>query len=102
MVQLLHEYCSKNPKLRDDQLHYVQHAYNHAIHSSTQRYPFDTCFGYFGKYPLEFVYGNDSMENGQEDVDKALKHMKYSNNWTKSMPNIRQDMTSTMWIIISK
>ena len=36
VVHLLRAYCSKHPKLWDEHLHYVQHAYNRAKHSSTQ------------------------------------------------------------------
>ena len=45
IVHLLRGYCSKHPKLWDEQLHYIQHAYNRAIHSSTKRSPFEICFG---------------------------------------------------------
>jgi len=36
MIHLLRGYCNKNPKLWDEHLYYVQHAYNWAKHSSTQ------------------------------------------------------------------
>ena len=64
VVHLLRGYCAKHPKLWDEQLHYVQHAYNRAIHSSTQKSPFETCFGYFSKSSLDFVYGKDSVGYG--------------------------------------
>ena len=35
MIQLLRGYCSKHPKLWDEHLFYMQHAYNSAKHSST-------------------------------------------------------------------
>ena len=41
MVHLLRGYCGKHPKLWDEQLPYVQHAYNQAAHSSTQSSPFE-------------------------------------------------------------
>ena len=72
VVQLIRGYCAKYPKLWSEHLNYVQHAYNHAIHSPTQRSPFETCLGYFPKFPLGFVYGKDYVEYGQADVDKAL------------------------------
>ena len=56
--------------LWDEQLHYVQHAYNKAIRSSTQKSPFETCFGYFPKSPLDFDFRKDTMEYGKVDVDK--------------------------------
>jgi hypothetical protein len=35
MVLLIRRYCSKHPKLWDEQIHYVQHSYNRALNSST-------------------------------------------------------------------
>jgi hypothetical protein len=77
VAHLLRGYCAKHPKLWDAQLHYVQHAYNRAIHSSTQKSPFKTCFGYLPKSPLDFVFGKDSVEYGQVDADKALKFIQH-------------------------
>ena len=34
MIHILRGYCSKHPKLWDESLPYVQHAYNRALHSS--------------------------------------------------------------------
>ena len=76
VAHLLRGYCAKHPKLWDDKLHYVQHAYNRAIHSSTHKSPFETCFGYFPKSLLDFVFGKESVEYGQVDADKALKFIK--------------------------
>ena len=63
MVLLLRGYCKKHPKLWDEQIPYVQHAYNRALHSSTQISPFETCFGYLPKVPLNLMYGRDSDVN---------------------------------------
>jgi hypothetical protein len=70
MVHLLWGYCSRHPKIWDE--HYVQHAYNHAMHSSTQRLLFETCFGYLPKTPLDIAFGKDVVVDGQSDVDKAM------------------------------
>ena len=70
LVHILRGYCTKHPKLWDEQLHYVQHAYNIAIHSLTQKSLFVKCFGYFPKSPLDFVFGKDTVECGQVDADK--------------------------------
>ena len=35
VIQLLQGYCSKHPKIWDENLCYVQHSYNRAKHSST-------------------------------------------------------------------
>ena len=72
VVHLLQGYCSKHPKLWDEQLHYMQHVYNRAIHSSTKRSPFETCFGYLPKYPLEFIFNKDSIVNENLNEVKAM------------------------------
>ena len=36
VVHILRGYCSKHPKLWDEKLHYIKHAYNWEKHSSTQ------------------------------------------------------------------
>ena len=73
VIQLLRGYCSKHPKLWDENLCYVQHAYNHEKHSSTQRSPFETCSGFIPKSPLDFFFGKDIAVDGHSDVDKATK-----------------------------
>jgi hypothetical protein len=35
---------------------YIQHSYNKAVHTSTGKSPFETCFGYFPPSPLDVVY----------------------------------------------
>ena len=73
MIQLLRGYCSKHPKLWDEHLCYVQHAYNRAKHYSTQRSPFETCFGFTPRSPLDFVFGKDTMVDRHSDVNKASR-----------------------------
>ena len=73
VIQLLRGYCRKHPKHWDEHLCYVQHAYNRAKNSSTQRSPFETCFGFTPKSPLDFVFGKDIAVDGHNDVDKATK-----------------------------
>jgi hypothetical protein len=73
VVHLLRAYCSKHPKLWDEHLHYVQHVYNRAKHSSTQMSPFEACFGYFPKSPLDFIFRKDIVVDGQYDIDRAEK-----------------------------
>jgi len=71
VVHLLIGYCSKHPKLWDEQLHYIQHAFNQEKHSSTQTAPFEVCFGYLPKSPLDFIFGKDVAIDGHSDIDKA-------------------------------
>jgi hypothetical protein len=73
LVHLLHAYCSKHPKLWDAHLHYVQHAYNRAKNSLTQTSPFEACFGYLPKSPLDFIFGKYIVVDGKYDIDRAEK-----------------------------
>ena len=73
VVHLLRGYCNKHPKLWDEQIQYVQHAYNRAMHSSTQSSPFETCFGYFPKTPLDLTYGREVDSSASKDEDKARR-----------------------------
>ena len=72
VVQLLKGYCSKHPKFWDEQLQYIQHAYSHVVHSSKKKSPFETCFGYLPKTPMELSFGKDVVD-GHHDADKDLK-----------------------------
>jgi hypothetical protein len=71
VVHLLRGYCGKHPKLWDEHLPYVQHSYNRAVHSSTHRSPFETCFGYLPKDPFYMVFGREDDSSGRDDRDKA-------------------------------
>ena len=73
VIQLLKGYCSKHPKLWDEHLCYVQHAYNHVKHSSTQRSPFETCFSFTPKSPLDFVFEKYIEVVGHSDADKGTR-----------------------------
>ena len=73
MIQLLKGYCSKHPKLWDEHLCYVKHAYNRAKHSSTQKSLFETYFGFIPRSPLDFVFEKDIAVVGHGDVDKATR-----------------------------
>lgn len=73
---MLRGYCSRHRKLWDENLCYVQHAYNHTKHSSTQRSPFETCFGFIPRSPLDFVFEKDIAVAEYSDVDKATRFIK--------------------------
>jgi hypothetical protein len=55
-VQLLRGYNNKHPKTWDEKLVYIQHSYNRALHSSTNKSPFETCFGYLPPSPFDIVW----------------------------------------------
>ena len=73
IIHPLRGYCIKHPKLWGEQLHYVQHAYNKAKHSSTNTSPFEACLGYFPISPLDFIFERDVAIDGHSDIDKARK-----------------------------
>lgn len=57
----------------DEHFHYIQHAYNGAKHSSTQTSPFEACFGYLRKSPLDFIFGKDVATDGHSDIEKSRR-----------------------------
>jgi len=57
LVQLQRGYNQKHPKIWDENLVYMQHSYNKAVHTSTGKSPFETCFGYLSPSPLDITYG---------------------------------------------
>ena len=73
IIHFLRGYCSKHPKLWDEQLYYIQHAFNRAKHSSTLTLPFEACLGYLPKSPLDFIFQKDVAVDGHSDIDKAKK-----------------------------
>ena len=110
VIQLLKGYYSKHPKLWDEHLCYVQHAYNRAKHFSTQRSPFETRFGFTPMSPLDFVFGKDIAVDGHNDVDKATKFIEHikkftrqcRNSWKRAEPSTRQGMIRIELSITSK
>ena len=70
VIHLLQGYCNKHPNIWDEQLYYVQHAYNWAMHSYTQSSPFETCFCYLPKSPLDFIFGKYLVAYGCKYVAK--------------------------------
>jgi len=73
VIQVLRGYSSKHPRLWDEHLCYVQHFYNRAKHSSTQRSPFETYFGFTPRSPLDFFFGKDTTVEGHSDMDKVTR-----------------------------
>ena len=72
LVQLLRSNNHKHPKTLDENLIYIKHSYNKAVHTSTGKPPFETCFSYFMPSPLDVV---DVQQGGvREDITgEALK-----------------------------
>ena len=71
VIHLLRGYCRKYPKLWDEQLHYIQHAYNMTKHSSTNTSSFEVCLGYLRGSPLDFIFEKYVAIDGHSDIDKA-------------------------------
>jgi hypothetical protein len=78
-VLFLRGYCNKNPKLWYEMIPYVQHAYNQVVHSSTQCSPFETCFGYLHKVPLDLMYGRDADTNEERNEERSCKFIQRIN-----------------------
>jgi hypothetical protein len=70
MVLFLRGYYGKHPKVWDEQIPYVHHAYNLALYSSTQCYPFETCFGYLPKVPLDFMYEEINEDRSRNFIQR--------------------------------
>jgi hypothetical protein len=48
----------KASKAWDENLIHIQYSYNMAIHTSTSKSPFETCFGYLPPPSLDIAYGH--------------------------------------------
>jgi hypothetical protein len=57
LVQLLLGYNRKHQNTWDEQLAYIWHSYNKSLHSSTNKSPFETYFGYLPPSSFGIVYG---------------------------------------------
>ena len=73
VIHLLRGYCNKHPNLWDENLHYIQHAYNQAKHSSTQTFPFEVCLGYLPKSNLDLIFWKHVTIDGHSDIEKAKR-----------------------------
>ena len=76
VVLFLRGYYNKCPKVWDEHIPYVKHAYNRALHSSTQISTFETCFGYLPKVPLDLMYERDVIVNEDQTEDRAHNFIK--------------------------
>ena len=54
----------------------MKHAYNRAKNSCTHGSPFETCFGFIPRSPLDFVFAKFIVVDGHSDMDKATKFIK--------------------------
>ena len=98
-----------HPKLWDESLHSVQHAYNRALHSSTGRSPLVTCFGYLPKSPMDFMVKKlrrmdiEMLKKKSSSFKESKRFMKQCMiNWRKVRPSTKYAMTSIKQIIISR
>lgn len=70
LVQFLSGYNQQHPRTWDQNLIYIQHTYNIAIHTSPSKFPFETFFGYLPPSPLDVVYEQGARE---DTTSEALK-----------------------------
>jgi hypothetical protein len=75
VVHILRMYKSKHPCTWDDNLPYVQHNYNRAIHSSTSHNPFQVGLGFQPLGPIDVALPLASTQTesiqSHTEVDKA-------------------------------
>jgi len=81
VVHLLWGYCGKHPKTWDDHLSYIQHAYNRALHSSTNKTLFETYFGYFPNSPFNLAFASTSdgdlfLHNEEERAKNFIERIR--------------------------
>jgi len=74
-VQLLKGYNQKHLKTWEENLIYIQHYYNKAIHTSSGKSPFETCFAYFPPLSLDVVNGKQGVR--EEIIGETLKDEKF-------------------------
>ena len=65
IIHLLLGYCNQHPKLWNEQLQYIHNTYNKEKHSSTQKSPFGTSFGYFPPSPIDVYMDRESNTHGE-------------------------------------
>jgi hypothetical protein len=68
-------------KTWDENLIYIQHSYNKAVHTSTSKLAFETCFGYLTPSPLDVVYGKQGgvkmdLTRDALNVEKIVENIK--------------------------
>lgn len=73
IIHILRGYCTKHPKLWDESLSYVKHAYNRALHSSSNQSPFETCFGYLPKSSTNFMFDEEDKVGENDDANNVVK-----------------------------
>jgi len=77
LIQLLRGYNNKHSKTWDEQLVYIQHSSNKALHSSTNKSPFKTYFGYLPPSPFN-VDGHRKDEAGFQVDEKKESTFVYN------------------------
>jgi hypothetical protein len=79
IVHILWMYNSKHPRTWDENLPYVQHSYNRALHSSTSHSPFQACMGFQPLAPIDVALPIASTQatscRAQTKVEKATKFL---------------------------
>ena len=69
-VHMLRGYNSKHPKTWDESLPYLQFAFNHSVHSSSGKTPFETCYGYIPSSPFDMVFVTEPTMDGKVESDR--------------------------------
>jgi hypothetical protein len=81
LVHLLRGYNAKHPTTWDENLPYIEFAFNRAMHGSTERTPFEVCLGYVPQGPFDLVFRTVEAGTAREAQDlgraqRFLEHIK--------------------------
>ena len=77
LVDLLRGYNRKHPKTWDESLPYIQHCYNRAIHSSSNKSPFETCLGFLPQTPFDISFAKSTEDKSMAQGDERQKSIKF-------------------------
>ena len=94
VVHILRMYNSKHPCTWDDNLPYVQHNYNRAIHSSTSHIPFQVGMGFQPLGPIDvalpLAYTQVESSHAHTEADKATRFIENIQHFRKQFHDILQ------------
>ena len=77
IVHILWMYNSKHPRTWDENLPYIQHSYNRALHISIGHNPFQVCLGFQPLAPIDVALPisstREDSSHAQTEADKATR-----------------------------
>nr|ABD63115.1 hypothetical protein 18.t00011 [Asparagus officinalis] len=70
IIYMLRGYNFKHPKIWDESLPYLQFVFNRAIHGSSGKSPFETCYGFLPSSPFDIVFSSEATADGKEGSER--------------------------------